>query len=336
MSITKKDFGKLEDGRKAYLFEMTNAKNMNVSVTNYGGAIVSLKVPGKDGGQRDVVMGFDNLGQYTGKHPFFGVVAGRVANRIGGGRFTLDGKEYQLEKNDGPNHLHGGSKGFNTKLWDAEESGNSLIFTLHSPDGDSGYPGNLTARMTYTLTDENGLRIDYLAETDTKTICNLTNHSYFNLEGHNAENVYAHELQINAGYVTAVDNQLIPTGELKDVTGTAYDFRQSKPIGRDIAGAGLGYDDNFVLDGPGVAAVVFSAVSGITMTVKTDSPGIQLYTGNFLDGGLRGKDGAHYKKHSGFCLETQIFPDAVNQPNFPSCIVEKGKPQHFYTEFVFS
>jgi aldose 1-epimerase len=337
MGITKEVFGKLADGREVFLFNMTNAKGMRVTVSNYGCAIVSLWVPDKNGKLTDVVTGFDTLDGYTGRHPFFGVVAGRVANRINAGKFTLDGKEYQLELNDGgQHHLHGGLKGFDKKLWDVEEKDGSLVFTLESPDGDSGYPGNLTARITYTLTGDNTFRMDYYAETDTKTICNLTNHSYFNLEGQSAKDIYGHELQINASHTTAVDELLIPTGELASVAGTAYDFRKPKTIGKDIAGAGLGYDDNFVLDAPGVAAIAHSPVTGITMTVKTDSPGVQLYTGNFLDGTVKGKEGAVYQKHSAFCLETQFYPDTVNQPNFPSCIVEKGKPQKFYTEFVFS
>jgi aldose 1-epimerase len=337
MGITKKSFGRLEDGREALLFNLANGNGMHVDVTNYGCAVVSLQVPDKDGKLRDVVTGFDTLAPYAGKHPFFGVVAGRVANRIDGGKFTLDGKKYQLEQNDGGrHHLHGGTQGFHTKLWDAEVREGAVVFSLTSPDGDGGYPGNLRAYITYTLTEGNAFRIDYLAETDSKTICNLTNHSYFNLEGHDAANVYGHELQINASYVTAVNDLLIPTGELKEVVGTAYDFRRAKEIGKDIAEAGIGYDDNFVLDKPGTAAVVYSPVSGITMTVNTDSPGIQLYTGNFLDGTVAGKGGVLHQKHSAFCLETQFYPDSVNQPTFPSCIVEKGKPQKFYTEFIFS
>jgi aldose 1-epimerase len=336
MGIVKKTFGKLDDGREAFLFEMSNENGMRADVTNLGCALVSLWVPGKNGKAVDVVMGFDSLAPYTGRHPFFGVVAGRVANRIDAGKFVLDGKEYQLECNDGGrHHLHGGSNGFDKKLWEARVEGDSIVFTLHSPDGDSGYPGNLDAQVTYTLTKDNEFRIDYLAETDTKTVCNLTNHSYFNLEGHDAADIYGHQLQLNAKYVTAVNDLLIPTGELREVAGSAYDFRQAKAIGRDIANAGIGYDDNFVLDAPGTAAVVYAPGSGIRMTVVTDSPGIQLYTGNFLDGSVRGKGGVSYKKHSGFCLETQFFPDSVNQPAFPSCVVEKGKPQKSYTSFIF-
>jgi len=335
MGIVKKVFGALDDGREAFLFDMSNSKGMRVSVTNCGGAITSVLVPDKQGVLRDVALGFDSFSSY--RATIFGVVVGRVANRIAGGRFRLDGKEYQLDKNDGGrHHLHGGRQGFNRKLWDVEETdGESLVFSLHSPDGDGGYPGNLDVRMTYTLSDDNVFRIGYLAETDTLTICNLSNHSFFNLEGHDAGDIYGHDMQINAGYVTAVDEWQIPTGELMDVSGTAYDFRQAKTIGRDIAATGAGYDDNYVLDGSGVAAVAHAPESGITMTVRTDSPGVQFFTGNFLNGTLQGKGGAYYHRHGGFCLETQIFPDAVNHPDFPSCVVEKGKPQTFFTEYHF-
>ena len=336
MAITKSLFGTLDDGREAWLFDMRNANGMRVTATNYGGAIVSIWAPDKDGGLRDVALGLDTFAEYNAT--FFGVVAGRVANRIGGGRFTLDGKPYQLEKNDGGiNHLHGGSQGFNRKLWQAEAlDEQTLCLTLRSPDGDSGYPGALDVRMTYTLTEDNVLRIEYLAEAETKTVCNLTNHSFFNLEGHDAGDVYGHVMVVNADQVTEVDKHLIPTGVLKEVTGTAYDFRQAKPIGKDIAETGMGYDDNYVLNGTAPAASVYAPASGIKMTVRTDSPGVQLYTGNFLNGRQRGKGGAHYQKHGGFCLETQIFPDAINHPHFPSCVVEPGRPQRFFTEYAFS
>jgi len=336
MGLTKKVFGILDDGREALLYELTNAQGMRVTATNYGGAITSIQVPDRSGALRDVALGFDSFASY--RATIFGVAVGRVANRIGGGRFSLDGIEYQLDKNDhGRHHLHGGAQGFNRKLWDVQEAGEtSLLFTLHSPHGEGGYPGNLDVRMTYTLSDDNAFRIGYRTETDTKTICNLSNHSFFNLEGHDAKDIYGHEMQINGAYVTAVGEGQIPTGERKDVSGTAYDFRLAKPIGRDIAATGAGYDDNYVLDGPGIAARVYAPGSGIIMTVRTDSPGLQFFTGNFLDGTLQGKGGVHYHRHGGFCLETQIFPDAINHPDFPSCIVEKGKPQNFFTEYIFS
>jgi len=317
-------------------FELANKNGITMTVTNLGCAIISLRVPGKDGKTRDIVHGLCNAEDYgTKTHPYFGAICGRVANRIGNAVFTLDGKEYKLEANDGPHHLHGGLTGFDKKLWTVEEVAvNKLALSLVSPDGDGGYPGKLTAYCVYHLTDDNTLRIDYRAETDTKTICNLTNHSYFNLEGHDAKDVYGHEIQIFADHITAVDETLIPTGKLADVAGTPFDFRTAKPIGKDIEAAG-GYDHNFALRENGVAAVLHSPVSGISMTVKTNSPGLQLYTGNFLDGTVQGK-GVTYQKHSGLCLETQFFPDAVNKPEFISPVVTAGAPQEFYTEFKFN
>jgi len=309
-------------------------------VTNLGCAIISLEIPAK-GGKLDVVLGLDNAQDYAAKkHPFFGVAVGRVANRIGDGKFELSGNAYQLETNDGPHHLHGGSNGFDKKVWDVESAtDDKIVFVLESPDGDAGYPGNLTARITYTITDANALRIDYEAATDTETICNLTNHSYFNLFGHDANNVYDHELEIYSDEITAVDAGLIPTGGYVDVAGTPFDFRKVKTIGQDLQAAGDvngtgGYDHNYVLRGPGIAASVYAPETGIRMTVSTNSPGMQLYTGNFIDGTGKGK-GVTYQQHSGFCLETQLFPNAINIPSFQSCVVTKDAPQKFYTEFKF-
>ncbi|MCL2378210.1 MAG: galactose mutarotase [Defluviitaleaceae bacterium] len=315
-------------------FEMANKNGITMTVTNYGCTIISMCVPDKDGKIRDIVHGLDNAEDYTKSHPYFGAVCGRVANRIGNAVFTMDGKEYKVDANDGPHHLHGGLNGFDKKPWTVEEAGvDKLVFSLVSPDGDGGYPGKLTVYCTYTLTDDNTLRIDYKAETDTKTVCNVTNHSYFNLEGCNAKDVYGHEMQIFADHITAIDETLIPTGKLAEVAGTPFDFRTAKLIGQDIEAAG-GYDHNFALRGEGVAASAYSPASGIRMTVKTNSPGIQLYTGNFLDGTVTGK-GVTYQKHSGFCLETQFFPDAVNKPEFLSPVLTADAPQEFYTEFKF-
>ena len=316
-------------------FEMANKNGITMTVTNYGCTIISLRIPGKDGKVRDIVHGLDSAEDYSTKiHPYFGAVCGRVANRIGNARFTMDGKEYKLEVNDGPHHLHGGLNGFDKKLWTVEEVAvDKLAFSLVSPDGDGGYPGRLTVYCVYRLTDDNTLRIDYRAETDTKTVCNVTNHSYFNLEGHDAKDIYGHEMQIFADKFTPVDETLIPTGKLQDIAGTPFDFRVAKLIGQDIDAAG-GYDHNFVLRGPGVAASVYSPVSGIRMTVKTNSPGMQFYTGNFLDGTVQGK-GVNYQKQTAFCLETQFYPDAVNKPEFPSPVVTAESPQEFYTEFGF-
>ena len=322
-------------------YKLTNKNGMVVTATNIGCAIIKLEVPTKDGKLLDVVQGLDAAEDYATKaHPFFGVVAGRVANRIGNATFTLSGKTYHLEKNDGPHHLHGGTNGFDKKVWNVEEATNSkIVFTLHSPCGDAGYPGNLDVRVTYLLCDDNVLRMEYHAATDTETVCNLTNHSYFNLNGYDSPCIYDHELEIVADKITAIDTSLITTGEFTCVEGTPFDFRTAKAIGKDMDAADEysktgGFDHNFVLNAPGKAASVYSPKTGIRMTVYTDSPGIQLYTGNMLTGSVTGK-GITYNKHSGFCLETQFYPDAVNKPNFPSCVVTKGKPQEFYTEFRF-
>lgn len=318
------------------IYTLSNENGLKMTVTPLGCAIISLEVNGTD-----VVLGLDSPKDYEKKHPFFGVAVGRFANRIDGGKFSLGGVDYALETNEnGLHHLHGGSDGFDKKVWNVESAtDDKIVFTLDSPDGDSGYPGDLRAKITYSLTDSNALRIDYEAETETETICNLTNHSYFNLEGHDAENVYAHEVEILSDKITAVNDVLIPTGEFIDITDTPFDFRTPQTIGARIDAAGDvnktgGYDHNYVLRGEGKAAGVFSPKTGIRMTVSTNSPGMQLYTGNFIDGTVTGK-GVTYQKHSGFCLETQLFPDGINHASFPSCIVKKGSPQKFYTEFKF-
>jgi len=322
-------------------YKLANANGVAITVTNVGCAIINLEVPGKDGKIRDIVLGLDKAEDYLTKpHPFFGVVAGRFANRIGNGKFMLGGKAYQLETNDGLHHLHGGIEGFDKKVWNVEEVTDSkIVFTYNSPCGDAKYPGNLNARITYTLSNDNTLRMDYHTTTDTETICNLTNHSYFNLGGFAEENIYDHEMQINADKITAVDTGLIPTGKFIDVTGTPFDFRTAKTIGQDLEAAGKvsntgGYDHNFVLNGVGKAASVYAPKSGIRMTISTNSPGMQLYTGNMIPAGATGK-GVTYAKHSAFCLETQLFPDAINHPHFPTCVVTKEKAQEFYTEFKF-
>ncbi|MCL2197564.1 MAG: galactose mutarotase [Defluviitaleaceae bacterium] len=321
-------------------YELKNKNGMKMTVTNLGCAIMTLTVPAK-GGEKDIVLGLDTPEDYTKKHPYFGVAVGRFANRIGAGKFSLGGKEYQLEKNEnGAHHLHGGSKGFDKKEWNVDSADDGkIVFSLQSPDGDEGYPGDLTAKITYTLTDANVLRIDYEATTETETICNLTNHSYFNLFGHDTKDVFAHEMQIFSDKMTAVDDGLIPTGGFVEVAGTPFDFTSPKLIGKDIKVAGEvnntgGYDHNYVLRGEGKAANVYAPATGIRMTVSTNSPGMQFYSGNFIDGTVSGK-GATYPQYSGFCLETQLFPDGINKPSFPSCVVKKGTPQKFYTEFTF-
>jgi len=318
-------------------FNLTNKNGITMTVTNLGCAIISLHVPDKNGKTRDIVLGLDSAEDYATKpHPSFGAVCGRVANLVENARFTLDGKEYVLEANSHPNHIHGGTGGFDRRPWTVEEATESkLVFSLFSPDGDNGYPGNLTVYCTYRLTDDNKLRMDFRGETDTKTVCNLTNHTYFNLDGHDAADVYGHKLQILADQYTPTDERYLPTGEFRDVAGTPFDFRMAKLIGQDFHAAGKdGYVHNFVLREPGVAAIAYSPVSGIRMTTRTNSPGVLLYTSDCLDGSLRGK-GVAYQKFCAFCLETQLFPGTLNRPGFPSAIVTADTPQEFYTEFEF-
>jgi aldose 1-epimerase len=321
-------------------YTLTNKNGMEMTVTNLGCAIMTLSIPAKNG-KTDIVLGLDTPEAYTKPHPFFGVAVGRFANRIGKGKFTLSGKEYQLETNNGGvHHLHGGLNGLEKKPWNVESAtSEKIVFTLQSPDGDGGYPGDLTAKITYTLTPQNTLRIDYEATTETETICNITNHSYHNLEGHTAKNVFDHELQIFSDKITEVDTGLIPTGNFVETANTPFDFTTPKPLGRDLKAAGEvnntgGYDHNYVLRGEGKAATAYSPATGIRMTVSTNLPGMQLYTGNFIDGTVTGKS-TTYQQYSGFCLETQFFPDSINHPSFPSCTLKKGTPQTSYTEFAF-
>lgn len=334
---------KIAEARKTRLkiksYELKNAAGMRVLLTNYGATVIKIIIPAA-GGETDVVRGFDAPEDYMGEHPFFGAVCGRVANRIARGRFALDGREAELELNDGKHHLHGGTDGFSRRVWDTAAAGeNSVEFALDSPDGDSGYPGALRVRVRYELTEGCALRIEYRAAAETRTVANLTNHSYFNLGGPGCADALGHELEIRAGRIVEVDGELIPTGRLADVGGTAFDFRSPKPVGRDIKKAGElsgtgGYDHCYVLDGGAPAASLFCQATGIRMTVRTDSPGLQLYTGNSLGGSPQGK-GARGGRHSALCLETQLFPDSPNRPSFPSCVVEKGAPQEFFTEYGF-
>ena len=336
-------FGKLNDGREVSTVELENKSGMTLKLSNFGAAIVSIKVLNKSGELTDVVLGYDKLEDYVSDGASMGVVVGRYGNRIKDGRFSLDGKEYQLEKNDGNNHLHGGSNGFSKRVWDIETDckSNTATMKLYSPDGDCGYPGDLQAIVNYTLTDDNEVIIDYKTTTTTKTICNLTNHSYFNLDGGDSENILDHILQINSQYITQTDNESIPTGELYSIKNTAFDFLKEKAVAKDIFDALLertsGYDHNYVLDNNGnlsKCATVYSPKSGIKMQVSTNSLGMQFYTGNFLKN-IVGKNKKVYSKHSGLCLETQLFPDSINHKNFPSCIVTKENPQAFKTIFKF-
>jgi aldose 1-epimerase len=329
-------------------YTLANKNGMHVRLTNYGARITAISVPDRKGSFADVVLGYDCVEKYINApdKPYFGCVVGRYGNRIARGRFSLDGREYQLATNNGVNHLHGGNIGFDKKLWQAKPNRNSLVFTMSSYDGEEGYPGNLDVSVTYTLTDENELIIDYVATTDKATPVNLTNHAYFNLKGEGAGTILDHELMINADRFTPVDKTLIPTGEFRPVKGTPFDFTTPKPIGHDIGGQnaqlenGNGYDHNFVLnktDGElTVAAVVVEPKSGRKMEVFTEEPGVQFYCGNFLNGILSGKSGRNYLFRGGFCLETQHFPDSPNQKNFPSTILKAGEKYKTRTIYKFS
>jgi len=343
---TSASFGKTTDGTEAQLYTLTNAHGLQVRITNYGGTVTSILAPDKDGKMSDVVLGFDNVAgyqspEYLKSGPYFGALIGRYGNRIAKGKFTLDGKTYTLAKNNGPNHLHGGTKGFDKVLWQAEPGvsvdGQTLRLTYTSKDGEEGYPGNLTVTVVYTLTGEDALRIDYTATTDKATPLNLTNHSYFNLHHGQVPNALGHELTIKADRYTVVENTLIPTGELKAVAGTPFDFRTAHTIGERIAQVPGGYDHNWALNGEGMrsAVLVYEPTSGRTMEVLTDQPGVQFYAGGFLDGTLKGKGGTTYAKNYGFCLETQHFPDSPNQPSFPGTVLKPGETFRSTTLYKF-
>lgn len=341
------EYGKTPDGQAVLLFTLRNRNGIEAGILNYGGILVSLKTPDAKGEFADIVLGFDALPGYLAKHPYFGALVGRYANRIAKGKFKLNGQEYTLAQNNGVNALHGGLKGFDKYIWHAEpaEDGEQrLRLRLTSPDGDEGYPGSLNVAVTYTLTDNDELRIDYSATTDRATVVNLTNHTYFNLAGEGL--ILDHLVQLAAEKYTPVDKDLIPTGELAPVEGTPFDFRKPQRIGARINDphsqiqAGGGYDHNFVLDGePGTLrriAMVQEPTKGRILEVSTTQPGVQFYTGNFLDGTLKGKGGATYHKRSGFCLETQHFPDSPNQPAFPTTTLRPGEEFTSTTVYKFS
>jgi aldose 1-epimerase len=345
-SVEKKSFGTTADGTAVDLYVLTNASGVKAKLITYGALLTEMDVPDRDGKMADVVLGFDNLAAYLAGHPMFGATVGRVANRIGGAKFTLDGKEYKLAANDGPNTLHGGKKGFDKAVWKAEAKevpdGVSVRFTHRSPDGDEGYPGNLDVAVTYTLTNKNELKIDYTATTDKATPVNLTHHSYFNLSGGQAADVLGHELMLTADKYTPVNDKLIPTGKIESVKGTPLDFTKPTVIGSrfdQLKGDPIGYDHNYVLPSEGkslaLAARVVEPTSGRVLEMYTTEPGVQLYTGNFLDGKLKGKGGTVYGKHAGFCLEAQHFPDAVHHPEFPSIILRPGKTYTQTTVYKF-
>ena len=345
--LTRARFGSTPDGTGVDVFTLRNRRGVEIRAISYGAILTSISVPDREGRFADVVLGFDTLDGYLRPHPYFGAVVGRYGNRIGKAQFTLDGHTYRLAANNGPNHLHGGVRGFDKFVWNAEPltGAAGVTFSRTSPDGEEGYPGNLTVRVTYTLTDENELTIEYGASTDKPTPVNLTNHSYFNLAGHDSGNILAHEVTLHADRFTAVDGTLIPTGELRSVEGTPFDFRRPTAIGARIRQRheqlefGRGYDHNGVLNrrGEGLqpAASAYDPRSGRQLDVATTEPGVQFYTGNFLDGSVTGKRGTVYEHRSGFCFETQHFPDSPNKPDFPSTILRPGAEYRSRTVFRF-
>jgi len=347
----KRAFGKTGDGKQVDLYVLTNKNGVEVDITNFGAAVVSLKVPDRHGKTDDVVLGYDDLDGYLHDKSYFGATVGRYANRIAHGKFTLNGTTYTLAKNEGENHLHGGVRGFNKVVWEAKDVSTAGVAALRlnylSKDGEEGYPGNLSVQVTYTLTNNNELKIDYVATTDKDTVLNLTHHSYFNLAGQGKGDILQHQLLLHASRFTPVDATLIPTGEIRSVKGTPLDFATATAIGSRIDQGdeqlklGHGYDHNFVLDGgrggtPVLAAQVYEPSSGRVMEVWTTQPGIQFYSGNFLDDTIRGKSGSPYRRRAAFCLETQHFPDSPNKPNFPSTILKPGSQFKSSTTYKFS
>jgi len=351
MGVSSKPFGATGDGTKAELFTLTNARGHAMRVTNYGGIITGLDVPDRAGKPADVVLGFDTLAEYLAKHPYFGAIVGRYANRIAGGKFTLDGRTCTPPKNDGPNSLHGGLKGFDKVLWQAEgrqtPQGPALHLSYVSADGEEGYPGEMTVRVAYTLTNRDELRVEYSATSTKPTVVNLSQHSYFNLAGAGSGDILSHQLQIFADSFTPIDPVLIPTGEIRGVAGTPLDFRTPHTLGERLGADdeqlrnGLGYDHNYVLRTAGAGGLVRAVRvsepgSGRVMEVWTTEPGVQLYSGNFLDSTNVGKGRKTYHKYYGFCLETQHYPDSPNHPAFPSCVLRPGQTLRTITEFRFS
>jgi aldose 1-epimerase len=349
--MRKRPFGKTSDGRDADLYLLRNSNDVEIEITNFGGIVVSLKVPDRRGEMTDVILGYDDLVSYESDKWHFGAVIGRYANRIADGKFRLNGHEYTLARNNGPNHLHGGVVGFEKVIWDAREDSatqnDRLILEYVSEDGEEGYPGKLAVRVEYSLTDENEFQIRYFATTDRDTVVNLTNHSYFNLKGAAESDILLHQLQLNAGQFTPVNENLIPTGELRGVNRTPFDFTRPEAIGSRInqddpqLKFGRGYDHNWVLNrsmdaGLSPAAKLSEPQSGRTMEIFTTEPGIQFYSGNFLDGSIRGKAGTAYGRHFGLCLETQHFPDSPNQANFPSTVLRAAERYESTTVLKFS
>ena len=349
--VSRAPFGQLPDGRRVELFTLTNPQGIEVRAMTYGAIITSIRTPDLNGTQADIVLGFDSLSGYLAGSPYFGAIVGRYANRIAGGRFTLDGVIYQLARNNGPNSLHGGDRGFDKVLWNAEpfqnDSAMGVTFRYESPDGEEGYPGTVRVQVIYTLTATNELSVDYEATTDKATPINLSQHTYWNLHGEGRGDILDHVLTLNASEFTPVDSTLIPTGLIASVAGMPFDFRRSTAIGARINESneqlrfGKGYDHNWVIDRDSQGTLVLAArledpVSGRRLEISTTEPGVQFYTGNFLDGSLKGKGGRPYGHRTGLCLETQHFPDSPNHANFPSTILRPGQRYQSRTEFVFS
>jgi len=349
VTVTKESFGKTADGENVDLYTLRNVHGVEAKITNYGGILVSLKVPDRNGKFDDVVLGFNDLDSYLKGHPYFGALIGRYGNRIAKGRFTLNGVEYKLAVNNGENHLHGGIKGFDKVVWTGKESktndGPAVTLNYLSKDGEEGYPGNLNVTVTYTLTNKDELKINYEATTDKDTVINLTHHSYFNLAGEGNGDILNHQVLINASRFVPTDAGSIPTGKLRNVAGTPFDFRKLTAIGARInqddeqLKFGNGYDHTWVIESrPALrlAARAFEPTSGRRMEVLTTEPGMQFYTGNFLDGTLTGKSGKIYQRRYGFCFETQHYPDSPNQPSFPTTTLKKGATYRSTTIYRFT
>ena len=346
MPIEKELYGKTPEGEEISVYTLTNRGGLRVKLIDFGALVTELHIPDRDGKFADVVLGFDKLEDYLANPAYFGCTTGRVANRIAGGKFTLDGKEYTLAVNDRPHHLHGGTKGLNKRVWKSRaipsSSDSAVEFTYVSPDAEEGYPGELSIRVTYTLTNRDELRIDYEAVSDQATPVNLTNHSYFNLAGAGNGTILDHQLILVADRYTPVDSTGIPTGRIVPAAGSVMEFRSPVTVGArigELRGDPGGYDHNYVLnnegDSPSLAARVRDPGSGRVLEIYTTEPGIQLYTGNYLDGSIRGKGGVSYPKHAALCLETQHFPDSVNQPGFPSTILRPGETYRSTTVHKF-
>jgi len=345
--VAAKSFGVMKNGTKINLYTISNHKGITAQVINYGARVVSLKVPDRDGKFEDIVLGFDNLAAYEKDNSYQGSIVGRYGNRIGGGKFALEGKTYQLDINDGANNLHGGKEGFHQQVWKCRQMNPSTLkLTYISPDNEGGFPGQVKVTVKYTITENNELKIEYRGVTNKTTILNPTSHCYFNLTGYPLNDILGHELMINADYFTPVDAGLIPTGEIRSVANTPMDFRTAKPIGWDISANneqiayGRGYDHNWVLNGqPGqmrLCASLYDPKSGRLMEVFTDQVGLQFYSGNFLDGSMTGKGGLKYNHRTALCLETQAYPDSPNKSNFPTVVLKPGEEYKQTTIYHFT